>query len=116
MKRLLIMILCVALMVLVMPQVEAKDYWVYSDKYGHTYCNSDTLQWDSDGRYCEVNVKMIAADGTRLGREWWMFYKKSDGWYYVYGSSPVDAVPVLLTQADPRGQRILAWCKSWFGK
>ena len=54
MKRLLMMVMCVALMVLVIPQVEAKDYWVYSDKYGHTYCNSDTLQWDSDGRYCEV--------------------------------------------------------------
>ena len=54
MKRLLMMILCAALMMVVMPQAEAKDYWVYSGKNYHVYCDSNSLQWDSDGRYCEV--------------------------------------------------------------
>ena len=111
------MILCVALMVLVMPQAEAKDYWVYSDQYGHTYCDSDRLKWDSDGRYCEVRTKFIANDGTRLNPEIWLFYKKNDGWYYSVGTSPWDGEPEPLnTSVDRRGARVLAWCRSFAGK
>ena len=117
MKRLLMMILCVALMVLVMPQAEAKDYWVYSDQYGHTYCDSDRLKWDSDGRYCEVRTKFIANDGTRLNPEIWLFYKKNDGGYYSFGTSPWDGEPgPLNASVDRRGARVLAWCRSFAGK
>ena len=117
MKRLLMMILCVALMVLVMPQAKAKDYWVYSDQNGHTYCDSNSLQWDSDGRYCEVRTKFIASDGTRLNPETWLFYKKNDGWYYSVGTSPWDGEPgPLNASVDRRGARVLAWCRSFAGK
>ena len=110
------MILCIALMVLVMPQAEAKDYWVYSDNSGHTYCDSNSLQWDSDGRYCEVRTKVIATDGTRLDPAIWLFYKRNNGWYYSYGTSPWDGEPILLTQADQEGQKVLAWCRKFAGK
>lgn len=113
MKRLFMMIICVSLMMLAMPQADAKDYWVYSDKDIHLYCESDSLQWDSDGRYCEVVTKVVAADGTKLTPARWLFYKKADGWYYSYGSSPWDGEPELLTPSDIMGQRVLAWCRSF---
>ena len=116
MKRLFMMTMCFALMVLAMPQAEAKDYWVHSDNYGHTYCDSDSLKWDSDGRYCEVRTKFVAADGTKLDPTLWLFYKKNDGWYYSYGTSPGDGDPVLLTQSDRRGQKVLAWCRRFAGE
>ena len=99
-----------------MPQADAKDYWVYSDKNGHTYCDSNSLKWDADGRYCEVRTKFIATDRTPLNPEWWLFYKKNDGWYYSYGTSPLEGDPGLLTQADRRGQKIMDWGRSFAGK
>lgn len=91
MKRLLMMIICISLMVLAMPQANAKDYWGYSDKNGHTYCDSNSLKWDADGRYCEVRAKLVVADGTPLN-------------------------PELLTKADRRGQKVLDWCRKIAGK
>ena len=116
MKRLLMMILCAVLVMVVMPQAEAKDYWIYSGKNYHVYCDSNSLQWDSDGRYCEVRTKVIATDGTRLDPAIWLFYKRNNGWYYSYGTSPWDGEPILLTQADQEGQKVLAWCRKFAGK